>query len=93
MLTSLDLLRTARRPRSPTKDADHELSILLSRQFCTYRYDEPKQAQQKALPFSVFDELAKRHVTELDQSIAQLTIGAAFLLAALVSTLRFLKGK
>jgi hypothetical protein len=63
---------------NPTKDANRELSILLSRQFRTYRNDDPKQAQQKALPFSVLDKLAKRQVTELDQSIVQLTIGASF---------------
>jgi hypothetical protein len=36
------------------------------------------QGQQKALSFSVLDELAKRQVTELDEFIAQLTIGATF---------------
>jgi hypothetical protein len=63
---------------NPTKDADHELSILLSRQFCAYQNNDSKQIQQKAIPFSVLNKLAKRQVTELDKSIAQLTIGAAF---------------
>jgi hypothetical protein len=63
---------------NPTKDADHELSILLSRQFRAYQNNDPKQIQQKALPFSILDELAKQQMTELYQSIAQLTIGAAF---------------
>ncbi len=54
------------------------LSILLSRQFRAYRNDDPKQVKQKALPFVVLDELAKRQVTELDRAVVQLTISAAF---------------
>jgi hypothetical protein len=38
----------------------------------------PKKQKQKALPFIVLDELAKRQATELDIALAQLTIGAAF---------------
>jgi hypothetical protein len=34
--------------------------------------------QQKALPFAVLDELAKRQVTDLGKAIVQLTIIAAF---------------
>jgi hypothetical protein len=37
-----------------------------------------KQTQQKALLFSILDKQAKGQVTELNQSIAQQTIGAAF---------------
>ncbi len=55
---------------------DRELSILLSRQYRTYK--DPQQKQQKALPFIVLKELAKRQVTELDIALGQLTIGAAF---------------
>ena len=54
------------------------LSILLSTQFRAYCNDDPKQVQQKALPFVLLDELAKRQVTELDRAVAQLTISAAF---------------
>ncbi len=54
---------------NPTKEADSKLSILLSRQFRAYQNNDPKQVQQKALPFAVFDELAKRQVTELDKAI------------------------
>jgi hypothetical protein len=64
---------------NPTKYTDHELSILLSRQSRAFRNDDPKQAQQKTLPFLFLNELAKRQVIELDMSIAQLTIGTAFL--------------
>jgi hypothetical protein len=64
--------------QNPTKDADNELSILLSRQFRAFRNDDPKEEQQKALPFSMLDELAKRQVTKTDKGITQLTIGAAF---------------
>ena len=64
--------------QNPTKDADNMLSVLLSRQFRSYRNDDPKEVQQKALPFCVLDELAKRQVSELDRAIAQLTISAAF---------------
>jgi hypothetical protein len=64
--------------QNPTKDTDNMLTILLSRQFRAYRNDDPKEKQQKALPFIVLDELAKRQVTELEKAIAQLTIGAAF---------------
>ncbi len=53
------------------------LSILLSRQFKAYCNDDPKEVQQKALPFAVLDELAKRQVTDLDKAIVQLTISAA----------------
>jgi len=64
--------------QNPTKDTDNMLSILLSRQFRAYCNDDPKEKQQKALPFIVLDELAKRQVTELEKAIAQLTIGEAF---------------
>jgi hypothetical protein len=64
--------------QNPTKDADNELSILLLRQFRAFRNDDPKEEQQKALPFSVLDKLAKRQVTETDKGITQLTIGTAF---------------
>jgi hypothetical protein len=64
--------------QNPTKDKDHELGILLSRQFQAFQNEHPKQAQQKALSFSVLDELAKQQVTELDKAIIQITIGAAF---------------
>ncbi len=63
---------------NPTKDANSKLSILLSRQFRAYRNVNPKQVQKKALPFAVFDKIAKRQVIELDRAIVQLTIGAAF---------------
>ena len=45
--------------QNPTKDDDHKLSILLSRQFQANKNDDPQQKQQKALPFIVLDELAK----------------------------------
>jgi hypothetical protein len=64
--------------QNPTKDRVHEYSVLLSRQFRAFQNEDPKQAQQKALPFSVLDELAKPQVTELDKTIIQITIGAAF---------------
>jgi hypothetical protein len=64
--------------QNPTKDDDNELSILLSRQYRAYKNDDPQQKQQKALPFIVLEELAKRQVTELDIALSQLTIGAAF---------------
>jgi hypothetical protein len=54
------------------------LSILLSQQFRAYRNDNPKQVQQKALPFAVLGELAKRQVTDLDKAIVHLTISTAF---------------
>jgi hypothetical protein len=65
--------------QNPTKDTDNMLSILLSRQFRVYCNEDPKQVQQKALPFVVLNELAKRQVTEFDRAVAQLTISAAFL--------------
>jgi hypothetical protein len=64
--------------QNPTKDVGHELSILLSRQFRAFQNEDPMQAQQKALPFSVLDELAKPQVTDLDKAIVQITIGTAF---------------
>jgi hypothetical protein len=60
--------------QNPTKDTDNMLSVLLSRQFRAYRNDDPKEVQQKALPFIVLEELAKRRVSELDRGILQLTI-------------------
>jgi hypothetical protein len=63
--------------QNPTKDTDNELSILLSRQFRAFRNDNPKEKQQKALPFAVLDELTKRQVTEF-------TIGAAFCLQTIL---------
>jgi hypothetical protein len=64
--------------QNPTKDTEKMLSILLSQQFRAYHNDDPKQVQQKALPFSVLDKLAKRQVTDLDKAIVQLTISTAF---------------
>ncbi len=64
--------------QNPTKDADNELSVLLSRQFRAYRNDDPKEVQQKFLPFIVLKELAKRQVSELDRAVSQLTICAGF---------------
>jgi hypothetical protein len=64
--------------QNPTKDADNMLSVLLSRQFRAYWNDDPKEVQQKALPFSVLNELAKRQFSELDRAITRLTISAAF---------------
>ena len=64
--------------QNPTKDEDHELSILLSRQLRAFKNDDPQQQQQKAIPFVALEELAKRQVTELDIASTQLTIGAAF---------------
>jgi len=65
--------------QNPTKDADNMLSVLLSRQFRAYRNDnDPKEVQQKALPFIVLKELAKRRVSELDRGVSQLTICAGF---------------
>ncbi len=64
--------------QNPTKDGDNELSILLSGQFRAFQNDDPKEKQEKALPFSVLDELAKRQVNDLDKAITQLTVGAAF---------------
>ena len=64
--------------QNPTKDADNKLSVLLSRQFRAYRNDDRKEVQQKALPFIVLKELAKRQVSELDRAVSQLTICAGF---------------
>ncbi len=64
--------------QNPTKDNDRELSILLSRQYLAYKNKVPQQKQQQALPFIVFNKLAKRQVTELDIALGQLTIRAAF---------------
>jgi hypothetical protein len=46
--------------QNPTKDTNKMLSILLSKQLRVYRNDDPKQVQQKAIPFVVLDELAKK---------------------------------
>jgi hypothetical protein len=59
------------------EDADSKLSILSLQQFWAFRNEDPKEKQQKALPFSVLDELTKCQVTETDKSIMQLKIGAA----------------
>jgi ABC-type Mn2+/Zn2+ transport system ATPase subunit len=64
--------------QNPTKDADNMLSVLLSRQFRACRNNDPKEVQQKALPFIVLEDLAKRRVSELDRGISQLTICAGF---------------
>jgi hypothetical protein len=63
---------------NPTKDADNKLRILLLQQFQAFRNEYLKEKQQKALPFTVLNELVKCQVTETDKSITQLTIGAAF---------------
>jgi hypothetical protein len=63
--------------QNPAKDADNELSIILLQQFRAFRNEDTKEKQQKALPFSVLNELAKYHVTETDKSITQFTISTA----------------
>ncbi len=65
--------------QNPTKDDNRELSILLSRQYQSYKNKDPQQVQQKALPFIVLDKLVKCQVTvELNIALEQLTIRAAF---------------
>ena len=73
--------------QNPMKDADNELSILLSRQHRAFRNEGPKEKQQKALPFAVLDELVKRQVTEtvINQSRNSPST-QPFLLAGLVNT-------
>ena len=72
--------------QNPTKDNDRELSILLSRQYQTYKNKDLQQVHQKTLPYIVLNELAKRQVTELDIALGQLTIGAALLHVILANT-------
>jgi hypothetical protein len=51
----------------------------LQRQFRAFQNDDMREKQQKALPFSVLNELAKQQiVTETDKTIVLLSIGAAF---------------
>jgi hypothetical protein len=69
--------RTKGRP-NPTKGIDNLLSLPLSRRFRACRNEDPKEKQQKVLPFSVLDKLALQQVTELDKAIVQLPIGKAF---------------
>ena len=64
--------------QNPMKDGDNKLSILLSQQFHAFQNDDPREKQEKALPFSVLNELAKCQVTDHDRAITQLTVGAAF---------------
>ncbi len=79
--------------QNPTKDDNIELSILLSQQYQAYKNKYPQQVQQKALPFIVLDKLVKHQVTELDITLAQLTIGAASLHVVLANTPLFLEGR
>ncbi len=79
--------------QNPTKDADNELSILLSWQFRAFRNVNPKEEQQKALPFSVLDKLAKRQATKTDKGITQLTIGTAFFACRPLNTPKSRKAK
>jgi hypothetical protein len=74
----MQTFRSLGRQNDPTKDADNKLSILLLRQVQAFRNEDPKEKQEKALPFSVLNKLVKCQVTETDKSITQLTIGAAF---------------
>ncbi len=77
--------------QNPTKDADDKLSILLSRQFWAFRNEDSKEKQQKALPFAVLDELAKRLVTETDKSSSNSPLVQPFLLAGPVNIQKFHK--
>lgn len=63
---------------NPTRDEDGELGRLLSRQFRAYKNEDPNPVQQKALPFCVLKELAKKSATESQRAISQLGIGAIF---------------
>jgi hypothetical protein len=55
--------------QNPTKDTDNMLSIFLSWQFRAYQNNDPKQVQQKALPFAVLEELAKRQLRDPDKAM------------------------
>ena len=63
---------------NPTKDKDMELGWILHRLFQAFKNEDPKIAQQKAVPISVISELWKQQNTETEKVLAQLTVAAYF---------------
>ena len=63
---------------NPTKDEDGELGRLLSRQYRSFKNNDPPPVQQKALPACALREMAKLSITETQRATSQLAIGAFF---------------
>jgi hypothetical protein len=63
---------------NPTKDKDMELGWILHRLFQAFKSEDPKLAQQKAVPISVISELWKQQNTKMEKVLAQLTVAAYF---------------
>ena len=62
----------------PTKDEDGQPGRFLSRFYRSFKNEDPKRKQQKALPAVVLRELAKMRFTETQMAIRELAIGAYF---------------
>ncbi len=77
---------------NPTKDANQELSILLSWQFCAFRNEDPKKVWQKTLSFIILNELEKRQVTNLDKASYNSLLAQLSLHVLLANTWKFLTG-
>jgi hypothetical protein len=66
------------RRTNPNKEEDMELGWILHRLFRAFKNEDPKIAQQKAVPISVISELWKRQNTKTEKVLAQLTVAAYF---------------
>jgi hypothetical protein len=63
---------------NPSHDAHGELDWNLARQYRSYKLNDPKKIQQKAVPLSVISLIAQVNMTDLQCATAQLVIGAFF---------------
>ncbi len=58
---------------NPSLDNDGKPGFLLQRELRSFKKADPTEKHQKALPMAVISTMAKQQLSELDQSIVQLT--------------------
>ena len=62
----------------PKRDAERNVARLLRRQLRSYKKDDPKEVQQKALPVCVLRLILSSNSTELRQAMGKLAGAAHF---------------
>jgi hypothetical protein len=62
----------------PKRDAEHNVARLLRRQLKSYKKDDPKEEQQKALPVCVLHLILSSKSTEICQAMGELAGAAHF---------------
>jgi hypothetical protein len=62
----------------PKRDAEHNVARILRRQLRSYKKDDPKEEQQKALPVCVLRLILSSKSTEICQAMGELAGAAHF---------------